>query len=71
MTHVWEPARYLGYADERGRPFVELLAPDDRKPFEQLLARLVGEESPTPGVARADLEVAMLTAAPAEDSVHC
>jgi trans-aconitate 2-methyltransferase len=26
MTHVWDPDRYLVYADERGRPFVELLA---------------------------------------------
>lgn len=26
MPHRWDPDRYLGYADERGRPFVELLA---------------------------------------------
>ncbi|MCW2792736.1 MAG: Trans-aconitate 2-methyltransferase, partial [Nocardioides sp.] len=26
MTHSWDPERYLTYADERGRPFVELLA---------------------------------------------
>ncbi len=25
-AHTWDPARYLAYADERGRPFVELLA---------------------------------------------
>lgn len=25
-THQWDPDRYLSYADERGRPFVELLA---------------------------------------------
>ena len=25
MTHVWDPERYLVYADERGRPFVDLL----------------------------------------------
>ena len=24
--HTWDPDRYLAYADERGRPFVELLA---------------------------------------------
>jgi trans-aconitate 2-methyltransferase len=35
MPHTWDPDRYLTYADERGRPFVELLArvgadrPDD------------------------------------------
>ena len=26
MSHSWDPQRYLTYADERGRPFVELLA---------------------------------------------
>jgi trans-aconitate 2-methyltransferase len=26
VSHRWDPARYLTYADERGRPFVELLA---------------------------------------------
>ena len=26
MSHDWDPERYLSYADERGRPFVELLA---------------------------------------------
>ncbi|GAA4699165.1 trans-aconitate 2-methyltransferase [Nocardioides conyzicola] len=25
MTHTWDPDRYLTYADERGRPFVDLL----------------------------------------------
>ena len=26
MTHTWDPQRDLAYADERGRPFVELVA---------------------------------------------
>ncbi len=26
MAHSWDPERYLTYADERGRPFVDLLA---------------------------------------------
>jgi trans-aconitate 2-methyltransferase len=26
MPHRWDPERYLAYADERGRPFVELVA---------------------------------------------
>ena len=26
MPHSWDPERYLTYADERGRPFVELIA---------------------------------------------
>ena len=30
--HTWDPDRYLTYADERGRPFVELLAADRRRP---------------------------------------
>ncbi len=34
MTHTWDPEQYLAYADERGRPFVELVgrigAPDPR-----------------------------------------
>jgi trans-aconitate 2-methyltransferase len=25
VTHGWDPDRYLLYADERGRPFVDLL----------------------------------------------
>jgi trans-aconitate 2-methyltransferase len=26
MTHTWDPDRYLAYADERGRPFVDLIS---------------------------------------------
>ena len=26
MTHTWDPERYLAYADERGRPFVDLIS---------------------------------------------
>lgn len=26
MSHTWDPRRYLTYADERGRPFVELIS---------------------------------------------
>jgi trans-aconitate 2-methyltransferase len=26
VSHTWDPQRYLAYADERGRPFVELVA---------------------------------------------
>jgi trans-aconitate 2-methyltransferase len=25
VTHTWDPDRYLAYADERGRPFVDLI----------------------------------------------
>ena len=26
MAHTWDPDRYLAYADERGRPFLDLIA---------------------------------------------
>ena len=26
MPHTWDPDRYLAYADERGRPFLDLIA---------------------------------------------
>ncbi len=26
QTHTWDPGRYLSYADERGRPFLDLIA---------------------------------------------
>jgi trans-aconitate 2-methyltransferase len=26
VTHTWDPDRYLSYADERGRPFVDLIS---------------------------------------------
>ena len=26
MPHTWDPERYLTYADERGRPFVDLIS---------------------------------------------
>ncbi|CAA9406843.1 MAG: Trans-aconitate 2-methyltransferase, partial [uncultured Nocardioides sp.] len=26
MSHTWDPDRYLAFADERGRPFADLLA---------------------------------------------
>ena len=28
MSHTWDPPRYLTYAVERGRPFVDLLTRD-------------------------------------------
>lgn len=31
MSHRWDPARYLAFADERGRPFVDLLARVDAR----------------------------------------
>lgn len=62
VSHSPAVTRRLGLDPElvQGEPFVALLAADDRKPFERMLERLVAEESATPGVARAALEVAML-----------
>ena len=52
-THSWDPERYLVYADERGRPFVELLARiDARSP------RLVVDLGCGPGNMRPALFIA-------------
>jgi trans-aconitate 2-methyltransferase len=32
MSHAWDPDRYLTYADERGRPFVDLITRIDAGP---------------------------------------
>ena len=44
LTHTWDPDRYLTYADERGRPFVELV---------QRVAADAPPPSSTSGAARA------------------
>ena len=36
-AHTWDPERYLAYADERGRPFVELIARIDADGVEEVV----------------------------------
>lgn len=69
MSHTWDPDRYLRYADERGRPFVELLA---RVPAERPgtvldlgcgpanLTRLLAERWPEARVAGLDSSAEMI-----------
>jgi trans-aconitate 2-methyltransferase len=72
MPHRWDPERYLTYADERGRPFVELVA---RVPAESPgsvvdlgcgpgnLTRLLTERWPGATVAGLDSSVEMIATA--------
>ncbi len=70
-THSWDPERYLTYADERGRPFVELLARvDARQPDEVVdlgcgpgnLTRLLAERWPAARVLGIDSSPEMVAA---------
>ena len=72
MSHSWDPDRYLAYADERGRPFLDLLARvDAREPRTVVdlgcgpgnLTRLLAERWPTASVAGIDSSVAMVAQA--------
>ena len=72
MSHTWDPDRYLAYADERGRPFLDLLARvDAREPRTVVdlgcgpgnLTRLLAERWPTASVAGIDSSVAMIAQA--------
>lgn len=69
MSNPWDPDRYLSYADERGRPFVELLARvGATEPATVVdlgcgpgnLTRLLGERWPTARVAGVDTSPAMV-----------
>lgn len=72
MPHTWDPTRYLTYADERGRPFVELLArvgADEPREVVDLgcgpgnLTRLLTERWPAARVTGLDSSVEMIDAA--------
>ena len=69
MAHTWDPERYLTYADERGRPFVELLqrvAADDPRVVVDLgcgpgnLTRLLAERWPSARVLGVDSSAEMV-----------
>lgn len=72
MAHTWDPDRYLTYADERGRPFVELIArigADDPRGVVDLgcgpgnLTRLLADRWPGADVRGLDSSEAMIAAA--------
>lgn len=72
MTHHWDPERYLTYADERGRPFVELvarIAADDPVSVVDLgcgpgnLTRLLAERWPRARVTGIDSSEEMVSTA--------
>ena len=78
MTHTWDAERYLTYADERGRPFVDLLArvaaeaprtAVDLGCGPGTLTRLLAERWPEAHVAGVDSSPEMIEAARAIDGI--
>jgi len=79
MSHTWDPDRYLAYADERGRPFVDLLA---RVPAENPrvvvdlgcgpgnLTALLADRWPTARVTGVDSSPEMIAAARSVDGIE-
>ena len=79
MPHAWDPDRYLVYADERGRPFVELLArvgaTEPRRVVDLgcgpgNLTRMLKERWPGADVRGVDSSEAMVAKAPSDAGVH-
>lgn len=75
-THHWDPERYLAYADERGRPFVELfarIAAEDPAVVVDLgcgpgnLTRLLADRWPRARVTGVDSSEEMIRVAGRED----
>jgi trans-aconitate 2-methyltransferase len=76
-VHTWDPERYLAYADERGRPFVELVArigvTDPRRVVDLgcgpgNLTALLKERWPQADVAGVDSSPEMVAAASASSA---
>ena len=74
-THSWDPERYLVYADERGRPFVELVARIDAAAPAVVadlgcgpgnLTRLLADRWPGARITGIDSSVAMIDRARAD-----
>jgi trans-aconitate 2-methyltransferase len=72
MPHTWDPERYLTYADERGRPFFELIARIDATAPAYVvdlgcgpgnLTRLLADRWPGARVEGVDSSVEMIDAA--------
>ena len=77
MNHTWDPVRYLTYADERGRPFVELvqrIAVQDPRTVVDLgcgpgnLTNLLADRWPAAAVTGLDSSAEMIAAARATGS---
>ena len=76
MTHTWDPERYLRFADERGRPFVELIgrvAADDPRTVVDLgcgpgnLTGLLKQRWPSAQVTGLDSSAEMIATARRRD----
>lgn len=74
MTHTWDPDRYLTYADERGRPFVDLITRIDTADPRVVvdlgcgpgnLTALLGERWPAAAVTGVDSSPEMIAKAQA------
>ena len=72
MSHTWDPDRYLTYADERGRPFLELVARVDAASPRSVgdlgcgpgnLTALLAERWPDAEVVGVDASAEMIAAA--------
>ncbi len=72
MTHTWDPDRYLAYADERGRPFVDLVTRIDAADPATVvdlgcgpgnLTALLAERWPAAAVTGVDSSAEMIAAA--------
>ena len=79
MRHAWDPQRYLSYADERGRPFVDLVArigAEDPAVVVDLgcgagnLTALLARRWPGARVVGVDSSPEMVAAAPADAGVR-
>lgn len=78
MSHTWDADRYLTYADERGRPFLDLLARVDAPAPRTVvdlgcgpgnLTRLLAERWPGATVAGLDSSAAMIDRAGAVEGI--
>jgi trans-aconitate 2-methyltransferase len=79
MAHSWDPDRYLTFADERGRPFLELVARiDTRAPRRVVdlgcgagnLTVLLAQRWPQAQIAGVDSSAEMIAAAPVGEGVE-
>src|SRR4051794_10204374 len=79
MTHSWDPERYLAFADERGRPFVELVARIGAEAPAKVvdlgcgagnLTVLLAQRWPRAQVLGVDSSAEMIAAAPPDEGVE-